>query len=349
MSDEVTQGRPTRRCFAPWDEARDLVKRLEGSSVHRFVVAAGNCKIEIERGAPAPIAMPAEGAPPPELSGPLAGGAGPGLGTAPEARAASGCSRWAPRPRRSITGSRYWPLSLGPTPPPSPARIRSSRSATPSTPARTVCIVEAMKLMNGSRRSGGGRGGRDLRRERRAGRVRAGPDVPRACRGWRRDVREGPDRQPGRDRAGASRARAGSWGSSRSPSTRPPTPIRRSSASPTRRFALAAAAREELSAHPEHHRRPEQRCRRAPSGLRLPLRGSLLRRDLRQRGDHLHRPEARRDGEGRRQGDRPRPDEEGAAAARDGRSGRHRRRGAGDRRFDRIPGDHQGGRGGGRG
>ena len=35
-----------------WTEARDLVKKLEGSSVQRLAVAAGNCSIEIERGAP---------------------------------------------------------------------------------------------------------------------------------------------------------------------------------------------------------------------------------------------------------------------------------------------------------
>ena len=34
-----------------WQEARDLIKRLEGSSVQRLVVAAGEYKIEIERGA----------------------------------------------------------------------------------------------------------------------------------------------------------------------------------------------------------------------------------------------------------------------------------------------------------
>jgi acetyl-CoA carboxylase biotin carboxyl carrier protein len=53
---------------AVWDEARDLIKRLEGSTVERFSVEAGDTKIEIERGmtsaigiAPvAPAGMPAE-------------------------------------------------------------------------------------------------------------------------------------------------------------------------------------------------------------------------------------------------------------------------------------------------
>jgi acetyl-CoA carboxylase biotin carboxyl carrier protein len=67
---------------AVWDEARDLIKRLEGSTVQRFSVEAGDTKIEIERGmpagvvaGPAPIAAegfasPAEaGAGAPELDG----------------------------------------------------------------------------------------------------------------------------------------------------------------------------------------------------------------------------------------------------------------------------------------
>ena len=74
------------------------------------------------------------------------------------------------------------------------------------------------------------------------------------------------------------------------------------------------AAGAELPAHPEHHRRgAEDGRRRDPPRLRLPLRGPVLRGDLRRRGHHLHRPAARRDGEGRRQGDRARPDAEGRA------------------------------------
>jgi acetyl-CoA carboxylase biotin carboxyl carrier protein len=51
---------------AVWEEARDLIKRLEGSTVQRFSVEAGDTKIEIERGsvaAPLPIVTgPAPGA-----------------------------------------------------------------------------------------------------------------------------------------------------------------------------------------------------------------------------------------------------------------------------------------------
>jgi acetyl-CoA carboxylase biotin carboxyl carrier protein len=47
-----------------WEEARDLVKRLEGSTVQRFSVQAGETKIEIERraGTAAAPSAPAAGA-----------------------------------------------------------------------------------------------------------------------------------------------------------------------------------------------------------------------------------------------------------------------------------------------
>ena len=48
---------------AVWEEARDLIKRLEGSSVQRFAVEAGDTRIEIERGIPSGVAA-AAGAPP---------------------------------------------------------------------------------------------------------------------------------------------------------------------------------------------------------------------------------------------------------------------------------------------
>jgi acetyl-CoA carboxylase biotin carboxyl carrier protein len=48
---------------AVWDEARDLIKRLEGSTVQRFSVEAGDTKIEIERGMPAGVVASALPAP----------------------------------------------------------------------------------------------------------------------------------------------------------------------------------------------------------------------------------------------------------------------------------------------
>jgi len=61
MTDEKTPGGPDKELIrSVWEEARDLVKRLEGTTVHRFKVEAGEYKIEIERGAaslPATVAM----------------------------------------------------------------------------------------------------------------------------------------------------------------------------------------------------------------------------------------------------------------------------------------------------
>ncbi len=92
MTDPEPQSTPDENLLqSVWAEARDLVKRLEGSSVQRLAVAAGNCKIEIERGAPAAAAPGvAPTADAPQVSGPVATGAGPGLGVAPGARGASG-------------------------------------------------------------------------------------------------------------------------------------------------------------------------------------------------------------------------------------------------------------------
>jgi acetyl-CoA carboxylase biotin carboxyl carrier protein len=51
-----------------WEEARDLIKKLEGSTVQRLRVEAGEYKIEIERGMPtapagaAHVTLPATGA-----------------------------------------------------------------------------------------------------------------------------------------------------------------------------------------------------------------------------------------------------------------------------------------------
>ena len=53
-----------------------------------------------------------------------------------------------------------------------------------------------------------------------------------------------------------------------------------------------ARRRHELPPHPERdRRRAEDRRRRDPPGLRLPLRGPVLRRDLRRQRHHVHRAE----------------------------------------------------------
>jgi biotin carboxyl carrier protein len=151
-----------------WAEARDLVKKLEGSTVQRLAVKAGDCKIEIERGAPAPAgAAPAAlgdvAAPP----GPVAPGAGPGMGISPGARGASGVFTLGEEPPDEripvlapLVGSFYEAAQPGAKP-----------------------FVQVGDVVE--RRRGRPRGG-DPGQERRSGRVRAGPDVPRAGRGLTR-------------------------------------------------------------------------------------------------------------------------------------------------------------------
>jgi acetyl-CoA carboxylase biotin carboxyl carrier protein len=136
---------------AVWAEARDLVKRLEGSSVLRLSVAAGDCSIEIERGAPpsAGAGVSAVGPPLPDsrpITGPVALGGAGGLGVAPGARAASGAFTLG-----EVTDNRIPVLA--------PLVGTFYEAAQPGAKAfatvgdvveagQTVCIVEAMKLMN---------------------------------------------------------------------------------------------------------------------------------------------------------------------------------------------------------
>lgn len=61
MTDDETGGNaPDRELIeSVWQEARDLIKRLEGSTVQRLRVDAGDTRIEIERGLP--VGVPAAG------------------------------------------------------------------------------------------------------------------------------------------------------------------------------------------------------------------------------------------------------------------------------------------------
>jgi acetyl-CoA carboxylase biotin carboxyl carrier protein len=158
MTDPETQSTPDENLLqSVWAEARDLVKRLEGSSVQRLAVAAGNCKIEIERGVPAVAApMEAPAADVPQVSGAVATGAGPGLGVAPGARGASGAFTV----NLEEADNRVPVLA--------PLVGTFYRAAQPGAKAfvdqgdvveigQTVCIVEAMKLMNEVAAGEGGR------------------------------------------------------------------------------------------------------------------------------------------------------------------------------------------------
>jgi acetyl-CoA carboxylase biotin carboxyl carrier protein len=143
---------------AVWAEARDLVRRLEGSSVQRLAVAAGDCSIEIERGAPP--AAPGAAPPPPSfegraMSGPIALGAGGGLGVPASARAASGAFTMADAVDTRIpvlaplVGTFYEAAQPG-----AKAFVQVGDTVEPG---QTVCIVEAMKLMNEVAASEGGK------------------------------------------------------------------------------------------------------------------------------------------------------------------------------------------------
>jgi acetyl-CoA carboxylase biotin carboxyl carrier protein len=130
-----------------WAEARDLVKRLEGSSVQRLAVKAGEYEIEIERGAPAPvIAGDAGGEATTAPSGPVALGAGPGMGVDPGARGASGAfAALSDADNRvpvlaPLVGTFYSAAQPGADPFVGVGDVVE--------PGETVCIVEAMKLMN---------------------------------------------------------------------------------------------------------------------------------------------------------------------------------------------------------
>jgi acetyl-CoA carboxylase biotin carboxyl carrier protein len=132
-----------------WAEAREMVKRLEGSTVQRFAVAAGEYKIEIERGAPPPVVPSAAGddAAASVPSGqPVATSAGPGLGVAPAARMASGVINLEQAADNRIpvlaplVGTFYSS--------PKPGDKAFVEVGDTVDVGQTVCIVEAMKMMN---------------------------------------------------------------------------------------------------------------------------------------------------------------------------------------------------------
>jgi acetyl-CoA carboxylase biotin carboxyl carrier protein len=133
-----------------WAEARDLVRKLEGTTVQRFAVQAGEYKIEIERGAPVAISVPAaaDGEPAPSAGHPVATGAGPGFGVAPGARMASGVFTLGDAPPADnrtpvlapLVGTYYSAAQPGAKP-----FVEVGEMVEAGKP---VCIVEAMKMMN---------------------------------------------------------------------------------------------------------------------------------------------------------------------------------------------------------
>ena len=129
---------------------------------------------------PAPASAAGEA---PAISGHLAPGTGRAWASRPGARGASGAFAAIGADEGRTTGcpcSRRW--SARSTAPRQPGAKPFVEEGDVVEIGQTVCIVEAMKLMNEVARRRGRQGRRDRRRERRAGRVRAGADVPRARR-----------------------------------------------------------------------------------------------------------------------------------------------------------------------
>lgn len=142
---ESDQTSPDRAMIeSVWAEARDLVRRLEGSTVQRFAVSAGEYSIEIERGGVAPLPAAAEAVPPAPagLSSSVSG-----LSVAPGARMASGVFTLGEMPADTrvpvlapLVGTFYSAANPGAKP---YVEVGDTVEA-----GQTVCIVEAMKMMN---------------------------------------------------------------------------------------------------------------------------------------------------------------------------------------------------------
>lgn len=131
-----TPSDPDRELVEALWKLRDLIARLEGTTLQRFTVAAGEYKIEIERAEPT------------HPGGPVATGAGPGPGVDPGARGASGAFA-AIDPSQidnrmpvlaPLVGTFYVASQPGAKP---FVQVGDAVDA-----GQTVCIVEAMKLMN---------------------------------------------------------------------------------------------------------------------------------------------------------------------------------------------------------
>jgi acetyl-CoA carboxylase biotin carboxyl carrier protein len=132
MSEAETPSSPDKDFIrSVWEEARDLIKRLEGSTVQRFSVEAGGTKIEIER------AMATGGAP-------AAVVAAPGGAAAAPAPAASADGDAAQDGRHPVVAPLVGTFYRAPTPGAKPF----VEEGDVVDEGQTVAIVEAMKLMN---------------------------------------------------------------------------------------------------------------------------------------------------------------------------------------------------------
>src|SRR5437588_8895783 len=137
MTDENVQGSPDGELIrSMWQEARELIKRLEGSTVQRLNIEAGGYKIEIERGAPT-VTVAASAA-----------------GTAPAAGVPAAAAETAEQDSRAkvvapLVGTFYRSAQPG-----SKAFVEEGDLVDAGA---VVGIVEAMKIMNQVKAERGGR------------------------------------------------------------------------------------------------------------------------------------------------------------------------------------------------
>ena len=129
MTEPATSGGSPDQDFVRvvWEEARDLITRLEGTTVQRFSVEAGGTRIEIER-------RPGKAVAPADVS--AAGAGAPTGDVTADAAAADGRNKViAP-----LVGTFYRS--------PSPGAKAFVEEGDVVDAGQTVAIVEAMKLMN---------------------------------------------------------------------------------------------------------------------------------------------------------------------------------------------------------
>jgi acetyl-CoA carboxylase biotin carboxyl carrier protein len=112
-----------------WAQAEALIDRLEGTSVQRLCVEAGACKIEIERALPASAAGPMPAPGPPVATAQAAAVDG-----------AAGAEDGRPAVTAPLVGRFYRASQPGAAPFVEVGDVIEA--------GQTVCIVEAMKMMN---------------------------------------------------------------------------------------------------------------------------------------------------------------------------------------------------------